>query len=490
MAQPHTSSSPQDSTTPPTMPRFTTRIVPVDASKVGHITPPSADDPTSLDECDVEWNTTSTDYANLKSAADQLNRTDVPVAFPTETVYGLGGDARRDGAVAGIFAAKNRPSDNPLIVHIHSLNQLRRLLRPGVDPATKPDPIPDIYLPVIRTFWPGPISIILPVPTPQPDSPPVLSRLTTAGLTTFGARMPSTPLCRMLLKLSDAPLAAPSANASTRPSPTQAIHVLEDLDGRIETIIDGGPCDVGVESTVVDGITPGGPAILRPGGVGLAALRSCPGWENVTVGYKNRAEGGVSSQPSDSERQCKQTLNVAPNSVPRAPGMKYKHYSPRARVLLYEASAAIPSARDISGHGPFDAGRLGIIRTRRWPSGLGFARPAPSDSTGADGELNKIEMAIPDVGATDQTMTTATTTTATTTTPPPADRRIEAWEISLGSDPVTMAHRLFSAFRDLDRLNVDVILVEGINENSEAEIGGVAAAVMNRIRKAAETVGS
>ncbi|KAL1998791.1 hypothetical protein VTN02DRAFT_5558 [Thermoascus thermophilus] len=211
--------------------------------------------------------------AAIAEAADALRTSDVPVAFPTETVYGLGADATRSTAVRGIYRAKQRPSDNPLIVHVDSLSMLRRLLHPATTPAgpVEPDGIPPIYTPLIERFWPGPLTIILPNP---PGS--LLAREVTSNLPTFGVRMPSSPLARLLIHVADRPLAAPSANASTKPSPTTAQHVYHDLHGRIDLILDGGPCGVGVESTVVDGLTDP-PVILRPGGIGIEELRSCPG---------------------------------------------------------------------------------------------------------------------------------------------------------------------------------------------------------------------
>lgn len=213
----------------------------------------------------------------LQEAADYLQSRDLPVGFPTETVYGLGADATRSASVRGIYTAKGRPSDNPLIVHVSDLQMLRQLLAPGdaTNGATngQKDPIPDIYKPLIDRFWPGPLTMLMPVPGSSKLAPEV-----TAGLKCFGARMPSSPLALSLIKLTGAPLAAPSANASTRPSATTASDVLEDMDGRIEMILDGGSCQVGVESTVVDGLCDP-PVVLRPGGVTLEDLRSCPGWE-------------------------------------------------------------------------------------------------------------------------------------------------------------------------------------------------------------------
>ena len=270
-----------------------TDILPIDPTKIGQIV--LHDNPESLlDEWDLKWEVNTADLTHMKRAAAQLRSTDIPVAFPTETVYGLGADATRSTAVQGIFQVKQRPSDNPLIVHVCSIQQLKEILCSNGSHES----IPAIYEPLIQKFWPGPLTIILPNPKGSPLAPEV-----TAGLSTFGARMPRSLLALVLIKLAGVPLAAPSANASTRPSPTAAEHVKDDLDGRIEMILDGGPCDVGVESTVVDGLTHP-PSILRPGGISIERLRKCPGWEGVIVGYKDAPEKGIK---------------------PRAPGMKYRH---------------------------------------------------------------------------------------------------------------------------------------------------------------------
>lgn len=397
--------------------------------------------------------------AALQDAANYLKTSDTPVAFPTETVYGLGADATRSGSVKGIYAAKGRPSDNPLIVHVADLYMLRELLGKESDDG---EAIPSRYQTLIDRFWPGPLTILLPNPQPSKLAPEV-----TAGLSTFGARMPSSPLALSLIKLAGVPLAAPSANASTKPSPTAAQHVKDDLDGRIEIILDGGPCQVGVESTVVDGLCEP-PVVLRPGGIGLEELRSCPGWENVVKAYKDHSEEG--------------------KAAPRAPGMKYKHYSPKARVVLYESTyrdgsdGVLPS--DIGVTGATENGntqktnghsskRIGVIRTQRWKSGAGLEcgdlQPAPVDSDAHDdeylspayqvykGELKNNQGEV--IG--------------------------ELFDIDLGQDTKRIAQGLFSALRELDRRNIDTIFVDGI----EGELD-IAAAVMNRLRKAASEIRS
>ncbi|KAF2807837.1 translation factor [Mytilinidion resinicola] len=383
-----------------------TDILQVDPSRIGEITTSATTD-SPLDNWDIKWAVGTPDLENLQRAATELRTTSIPVAFPTETVYGLGADATRSAAVRGIFQAKKRPVDNPLIVHFYSLQQLRTLLQP----TDGEDPIPAIYKPLIQKFWPGPLTIILPNPAGSVLAPEV-----TAGLQTFGARMPRSLLALCLIKLAGVPLAAPSANASTRPSPTAAEHVKDDLDGRIQTILDGGPCEVGVESTVVDGLS-SPPSILRPGGITLEQLRQCPGWENVVVGYKDKPEQGIQ---------------------PRAPGMKYRHYSPKATVALYEAGAGQPDLATMLGY-VGRTSRIGIIRTKLWKPACGL--PV------LDGSKN-----------------------------------IEIWEIDLGAATAGVARGLFSALRELDKHNVDAIFVEGVDDTE----GDIATAVMNRLRKAAE----
>ena len=439
-----------------------TQILPVDPNRLGKIHFQNAKDDL-IDTWDIDY-AEGQDYSSLKRAADELVNTDTPVGFPTETVYGLGADATRSTAVKAIFAAKGRPADNPLIVHIHSLAQLRALLSGEVTDKDsqwegQKDPIPEIYKPLIERFWPGPLTIILPTPSSSILAPEV-----TAGLSTFGARMPRSILALALLRLCDRPLAAPSANASTRPSPTAAEHVYDDLQGRVHTIIDGGPCEVGVESTVVDGLS-GPPTILRPGGVTVEQLRQCPGWENVVVGYKDKQEGGTSK--------------------PRAPGMKYRHYSPKAQVILFEAGAGEPTRKEIMAKK-----KVGIIRTKSWECALGSTDTSPLD--GNANELTNGHSQSPAVPITTNGSTTRQSNLLRSVIQhqiPHATQHalesgsVEVWDIWLGPDTEGVARGLFSALRELDKKGVDIIYVVGVDDTNGDDI---AAAVMNRLRKAAE----
>ncbi|GAP87342.1 putative tRNA threonylcarbamoyladenosine biosynthesis protein [Rosellinia necatrix] len=392
----------------------------------------------------------------LQEAAKYLKTKDIPVAFPTETVYGLGADATRAAAVKGIYSAKGRPSDNPLIIHVADLDMLRSVLQTEseTNAATNGshDRIPEIYKPLIERFWPGPLTILMPNPAPSKLAPQV-----TAGLKTFGVRMPASPLARSLIKLVGAPLAAPSANASTKPSPTTAAHVLEDLDGRIELILDGGPCLVGVESTVVDGLCDP-PVVLRPGGVSIDELRRCPGWEQVEKAYKDHSEAG--------------------KAAPRAPGMKYKHYSPKARVVLYEATCpGLHRGIDHQGLGLNENNNnvVGVIRTRYWQPGGGLpcgnfkeqkelAAPAgPDNQVSVELEVREANLYKPSDDA-------------------PIGKLLD---ISIGKDSRSIAQGLFSALRELDRRGADVIFVEGTLDDED-----IGAAIMNRLRKAASQIKS
>jgi L-threonylcarbamoyladenylate synthase len=210
------------------------------------------------------------------------------VAFPTETVYGLGANALDGEAVAKIFQAKRRPPDNPLIVHISSREMLDMVARD----------IPALAFKLMDVFWPGALTIIL-------KRKDVLPYITTGGLDTVAVRMPDNEIALSLISEAGVPIAAPSANISGRPSPTKAEHVIKDMDGRIDAVITGGDCRLGVESTVID-LTVTLPALLRPGGLSLEEIIGCIG-----------------------------EINVVEDSV-KSPGMRYTHYSPKNRLILVE----------------------------------------------------------------------------------------------------------------------------------------------------------
>lgn len=244
-------------------------------------------------ESDVDKNES---YPQIVDAAEILQQNEV-VAFPTETVYGLGANATSDRAVDKIFKAKGRPSDNPLIVHISNKDQLNGLVAE----------IPVNAVKLIDAYWPGPLTIIF------KNKEGVFSEKVTAGLDSVGIRMPDHPVALSIIEAAGLPIAAPSANRSGKPSPTTAQHVIDDLDGRIAGVVDGGETGVGVESTVVD-CTGATPVILRPGGITKEQL------EEVI--------GKVEVDPSLKEGK----------GAPKSPGMKYTHYAPDAPVYLVDGT--------------------------------------------------------------------------------------------------------------------------------------------------------
>lgn len=244
----------------------------------------------------------------VRDAAAILRRGGL-LGIPTETVYGLGADALNEDAVSRIFLAKGRPQDNPLIIHVPDASWLERYCRD----------VPPAAYRLAERFWPGPLTMIL----PRRDIVPLQ---TTGGLETVGVRCPNHPVTLAIIEAAGVPIAAPSGNTSGRPSPTTAAHMIEDMDGRIDGIVDGGPCTVGVESTIIDlTVTP--PRLLRPGGLSLESLRQVLG--EVAV---DKAVTGL----------------LAAGERPRAPGMKYRHYAPHAPVTVVTGEPE-RSARRIQG---------------------------------------------------------------------------------------------------------------------------------------------
>ncbi len=230
----------------------------------------------------------------IKEAADIL-RSGGLLGIPTETVYGLGANALDEDAVLHIFQAKGRPQDNPLILHVPDVTWLERYCAQ----------VPDTAYRLAEAFWPGPLTMILP-------RKPIVPLRTTGGLDTVGIRCPDHPVTRAIIQAAGVPVAAPSGNTSGRPSPTNAADMLEDMDGKIDGIVDGGACRVGVESTIIDlTVTP--PRLLRPGGLPLEDLRRILGEVAVDKAVTQKVTG---SEP------------------PRAPGMKYRHYAPHAPVTV------------------------------------------------------------------------------------------------------------------------------------------------------------
>jgi L-threonylcarbamoyladenylate synthase len=254
------------------------------------------------------------------------------VAFPTETVYGLGASARNAEAVARIFAAKGRPADNPLIVHLHAARRLR-------DVTTLVTPL---AWALAERWWPGPLTVVL-------DADPSLPAVTTGGLATVAVRVPDHPVALALLAAADVPVAAPSANRSGRPSPTTAAHVLADLGDEVDIVVDGGTCRVGVESTVVDA-RGAVPIVLREGAVTREAL-------------------GLDPDPGD-----------APTGNAASPGTRYRHYAPDCAVEVAAAGAgsAVAARRALEGRrvgllGP-DPAPEGVVGLARTPDAAALAR--------------------------------------------------------------------------------------------------------------------
>jgi L-threonylcarbamoyladenylate synthase len=341
----------------------------------------------------LKVNKNSVSISKIKEAAEILRNGGL-VAFPTETVYGLGANALDPEAVKGIYAAKGRPSDNPLIVHIGSIDDVRQLTGEISDKA---------YM-LMKLFWPGPLTLIF-------SKTPAVPEIVTAGLDTVAVRMPDHPVALSLLKETGLPIAAPSANLSGRPSPTDSMHVIEDLSGRVEAIIDSGRVKFGVESTVLD-ITCEPPVILRPGAVTLEQLRDALG--EVTV---DPALAGLDT-----------------GLKPKAPGMKYRHYSPKAEVII------------VRGRPERAASRINSLAADYKKKGLKVGILA-TDQTKALYMLQGEESEVLSMGDRDK--------------------------------PETIASNIFRQLRELDEKDVGCIFAEAVSES------GIGLAIMNRMTKAA-----
>ena len=312
------------------------------------------------------------------------------MAFPTETVYGLGANALDAQAVGKIFTAKGRPADNPLIVHVAAPEAAEELCH--VTPEARR---------LMTAFWPGPLTLLLP-------KKPVIPAVTNAGLQSVAVRMPDHPVALGLLKACGLPIAAPSANRSGRPSPTTAQHVLEDLGGMIPLILDGGPCKVGLESTVLN-LAGEHPAIVRPGGITPEMLRAVLPDVQVDDAVMRPLRSG---------------------EVAVSPGMRHRHYAPRGRLTLVQGEAVNTEAackrlyREAEARG--ETVCL-LVAAERQPRFAGL-------DTVVLGSLNA---------------------------------------------PETIAHSLFAALRQMDEMQVDVILCEAM------DTAGIGLAIMNRLNRAA-----
>lgn len=312
------------------------------------------------------------------------------VAFPTETVYGLGADALNEKAAEKIYAAKGRPSDNPLIIHITNMHDLEKIV----------DIIPEVAVTVAEKYWPGPLTMIF----EKSDAVPYG---TTGGLDTVAVRMPDHEVARAVIDAGGGFIAAPSANTSGRPSPTKAQHVEEDLSGKIDMIVDGGDVEIGVESTILDmTVTP--PMILRPGAITKEMLTELIG--EVTVD--------------------KALISANSEEAPKAPGMKYRHYAPKADLSVVEGPMAlvIPAINQMASQRVSQGYKVGII--------------------GTEETMEKYQYGI-------------------------------VKSIGTREDESTIANHLYAILREFDTEEVDYIYSESF------ATGGIGSAIMNRLLKAA-----
>lgn len=323
---------------------------------------------------------------DYQEAVELLKKGEV-VAFPTETVYGLGANGLDSAAVAKIFIAKKRPADNPLILHIADKEDIYALVSSVNSTAQA----------LIDHFWPGPLTLVLPKAAG-------ISKLVTAGLDTVAVRMPSNLIARNLIRLANLPIAAPSANISTKPSPTTAFDVLEDMNGSIAGVIDGGGTIIGVESTVID-CTSKVAKILRPGKIGIGELEEILGVVDVDCGtiFNN-------------------------NTVPCSPGMKYKHYAPKAKMQTFIGKNFLENFTQALNNALKENLEVGILTSEETLKGIS------------------------------------------------ENIFVKTW--GKRSDKNSLAKNLYSYLREFDRQKVDIILAEGVDEQ------GIGLAIMNRMIKA------
>lgn len=348
----------------------------------------------------------------VEEAAEVIRRGGL-VAFPTETVYGLGGNALDPEASRKIYAAKGRPSDNPLIVHVSCMEEVDALVSAFPEDARK----------LMETFWPGPLTIIM----PKAECVPLE---TTGGLNTVAIRCPENKLTLAFIKAAERPIAGPSANTSGKPSPTEAEHVLHDLDGKIDMILDDGPVGIGVESTIID-VTGEVPTLLRPGAITLEELSQTLG-KTVEVDPAIVA-GGV-----------KEGIH------PKAPGMKYRHYAPNARMALVTTAFLKEHDYGVSGEDRKNEDRKVASAIERL--------------------VKKDEAEGKKVG-----IICCEETRELYAGEYEADLKV----IGRRSDPLSMTHELFRILREFDDDQVETIYAESYSDH------GVGFALMNRMRKAA-----
>ena len=363
----------------------------------------------------------------LKEAA-RILRSGGLVAFPTETVYGLGGNALDEDAARKIYAAKGRPSDNPLIAHVSCVEE--------VEPLVKE--IPEAGRKLMEAFWPGPLTMIFPKSEKVPYG-------TTGGLDTVAIRMPDDPVANRLIALAGVPVAAPSANTSGRPSPTTADHVWQDMNGRIDMIIDGGPVGIGVESTIVD-VSSAVPAVLRPGAITMEMLEEVLGEVSVDPAILGPLSADVR---------------------PKAPGMKYKHYAPKADLTLVEPGT-------------------GADRESGVEQVTGAEQKNGADrNTGADPETGldetQLQAMIRKVRELSREKIEAGYKVGVICTDESRDCYTDGEVRSIGArkSQASVAHNLYALLREFDDLGVDYIFSESFPKDHLGQ------AIMNRLSKAA-----
>lgn len=330
------------------------------------------------------------DLKFIKEAAETIKKSGL-VVFPTETVYGLGANALDEEAVKKIFEAKGRPQDNPLIVHVSDISQ--------VDDLAKD--IPEVAKKMMLKFWPGPLTIIL-------NKKDIIPNRTSANLDTIGIRMPDDEIALKLIKLSKTPIAAPSANISGRPSPTDIERCIEDLSGRVDYIIGGEKSRVGVESTIID-CTVNPPIVLRPGGTTVEMLKE--------IDERIELDKGLMSKPTEDFK-------------PKAPGMKYRHYAPKAKVRIVSGKRekTIEKICEMVHNYIENGKKVGIMASEE------NSRYYKEGTVKVLGSSLKLE---------------------------------------------DVAHNLFEALRSFDDMGMDIIIAEAFEEK------GVGIAIMNRLKKSA-----
>ena len=347
----------------------------------------------------IELDENNIDSEKLEIACKTLRDGEL-VAFPTETVYGLGGDALNETAAKRIYAAKGRPSDNPLIVHVAETEDVNKIA----------SEVPEMAKKLMDKYWPGPLTMVFKKKDIVPDG-------TTGGLDTVGVRMPSNKIARELIRQSGILIAAPSANVSGRPSPTKGEHVIFDMEGKIPVIIDGGDVGIGLESTIVD-VTGDIPTILRPG--------------YITKEMIKNTCGDVSIDPAILEKPDK-------NLIPKAPGMKYKHYAPKADFFLY------------SGNGE------NVINAIVKESKESILQGKTVAIVATDEDMDEYQEKLKNERYSNR-----------------------FFVLSIGSreNEESIAHNLFAVLRKCDELGADVILGETYSDE------GLGMAIMNRLVKA------